>query len=80
MSGFKPDLRINKWGEILWVNVDGLLHRDNDKPAIISATGRQEYRKNGLLHRGDDLPAVIRPSGKHSWYVDGTWIRNNILS
>lgn len=77
MSGFKSSLRINKWGEILWVSDNGLLDRDGDKPAIISANGRQEYHKDGKLHRDNDLPAIIRPSGNCSWYIHGAWIRSD---
>ena len=41
---------------------NGVLHRDGDLPAVISALGDLEYWKNGKRHR-DNGPAVIRKNG-----------------
>ena len=49
---------------------DGVLHRDGDLPAVISARGDLEYYKNGRRHR-DNGPAVIRKDGVCSWYKNG---------
>ena len=46
---------------------NGVLHRDGDLPAVISARGDLEYWKNGKRHR-DNGPAVIRKTGVCSWY------------
>ena len=49
---------------------NGVLHRDGDLPAVISARGDLEYWKNGKRHR-DNGPAVIRKNGVCSWYKNG---------
>ena len=50
---------------------NGLLHRDNDLPAIIDHIGNKEWYYNGVLHRDNDLPAVITYNGYKAWYVNG---------
>ena len=40
-------------------------------PAIIYASGTQEWYKNGKRHREGDLPAVIYAHGTQEWYVNG---------
>ena len=56
---------------------DGLLHRDNDKPAVINnKCGLSRWYKDGLLHREGDNPAEIICS-KYSWYKDGLLHRDN---
>ena len=49
---------------------DGILHRDGDLPAVISARGDLEYWKKGKRHR-DNGPAIIRKNGVCSWYKNG---------
>ena len=49
---------------------NGVLHRDGDLPAVISARGDLEYYKNGRRHR-ENGPAVIRKNGVCSWYKNG---------
>ena len=49
---------------------NGVLHRDGDLPAVISARGDLEYWKNGRRHR-DNGPAIIRKNGVCSWYKNG---------
>ena len=49
---------------------NGVLHRDGDFPAVISARGDLEYWKNGRRHR-DNGPAIIRKDGVCSWYKNG---------
>ena len=49
---------------------NGVLHRDGDLPAVISARGDLEYWKNGRRHR-DNGPAIIRKDGVCSWYKNG---------
>ena len=57
------------WGNFEWYK-NGLLHRDGDLPAYISARGDLEYYQNGKRHR-DNGPAVIRKNGTCSWYKHG---------
>lgn len=49
----------------------GSVHRDDDKPAIISANGDKFWYQRGKLHRGGDLPAVVTKSGKRGWWQHG---------
>lgn len=48
---------------------NGKLHRENDKPAIVSCWGKQWYRF-GKLHR-EKYPAVIsRHDNDYAWYLN----------
>lgn len=49
----------------------GLLHRDNDMPAIIYQNGTRCWFWNGKQHRGNNLPAVEYLNGEKEWWVDG---------
>jgi hypothetical protein len=49
----------------------GRLHRDGDKPAIISDTGSTRWYCNGKLHRDGDKPAIIHIRGGMEWFVNG---------
>ena len=48
----------------------GMLHRENDQPAIIHENGTQEWYFNGQRHR-INKPAVVFPDGKEEWYCNG---------
>lgn len=50
---------------------NGLLHRDEDLPAIEYANGEKHYYKNGLLHRDGDLPAIERIVWLNKYYLNG---------
>lgn len=56
---------------------DGLLHRENDLPAVIHADGTREWYKDGQRHRDHDLPAIIHSNGKQMWYLNGLKHRDN---
>ena len=60
------------WGNTEYYK-NGVLHRDGDLPAVISARGDLEYWKNGRRHR-DNGPAIIRKDGVCSWYKNGVHI------
>ena len=60
------------WGNTEYYK-NGVLHRDRDLPAVISARGDLEYWKNGRRHR-DNGPAVIRKDRVCSWYKNGVHI------
>jgi hypothetical protein len=49
---------------------DGLMHRDNDLPAMMTATANIWY-KNGEIHRDDDKPAIEYTDGGMMWYKEG---------
>ena len=57
---------------------NGVLHRDGDLPAVISARGDLEYWKNGKRHR-DNGPAVIRKNGVCSWYKKRSTFSNVLV-
>jgi len=63
----------------IWRNKNGQLHRDNDKPAVISDNGTQYWYKEGQLHRDHDKPAVIYANGTQEWYKEGKCHRENDL-
>lgn len=50
---------------------NGEPHRDGDAPAIVWASGSQEWYKDGKVHRDEDKPAVISDRGFQGWYKDG---------
>jgi hypothetical protein len=50
---------------------NGLLHRDEDLPAIEYANGEKHYYKNGFLHRDFNLPAIERMVGLNEYYQNG---------
>lgn len=65
-------------GSILWrkelnniYNLGGVLHRDGDKPAVISFDGRLEWWKYGKRHRDGDEPALIQSDGTLEYYKKG---------
>ena len=52
--------------------INGLLHREGDKPAIEEgADGTKRWYKNGQLHRDGDKPAIDWASGDKEWYKNG---------
>ena len=66
------------WGNTEYYK-NGVLHRDGDLPAVISARGDLEYWKNGRRHR-DNGPAIIRKDGVCSWYKNGVHFSNVLVS
>lgn len=61
-------------GTLRWIQNDKL-HRDDDKPAIITKAGTLEWWKNDLRHRDGDLPAYIQWDGSLEWWQNGDWHR-----
>lgn len=49
---------------------DRFLHRDEDLPAVIWASGEVEYWVNGKRHRGNGKPAIVQ-RGRREWWVNG---------
>ena len=50
---------------------DDVLHRDDDKPAVISHLGSRVWYRNGLIHRDGDKPAFIDSDGRKLYYKNG---------
>lgn len=63
-------------GDKLWHKC-GVLHRDNDKPAIILDNGDKFWYSNGKHHRGGDEPAKVFVNGKKEWYKNDKLHRDN---
>ena len=60
------------WRNKEW-HKDGVLHRDGDLPAYISARGDLEWYQHGKRHRNNG-PAVVRKDGTCSWYRHGLYL------
>lgn len=58
---------------------NGVLHRDNDLPAIINKHVSKAWCKNGVFHRDNDLPALVFDNGSCEWYKNGKIHRDNDL-
>ena len=68
----KDDIPAIVWSDGLceWYK-DGVLHRGNDKPAVVYPNGTDvSYYVNGVLHRNFDKPAWCR-QGRRVWYSNG---------
>jgi len=72
----KYEVTINENGSEHWCK-DGLLHRENDLPAVISPDGSKYWYIENKLHRDNDLPAVILADGRQYWYKEGKSHRDN---
>lgn len=57
--------------EHYWLNDKGLLHRENDEPAVIRKNGTKEWWFNGQHHRENDLPAIMHSLGPNIWMMHG---------
>jgi hypothetical protein len=65
--------------------VNGLLHRDNDKPAVVRYASEHwrlcEWWVNGQRHRDGDRPAIICYDGLAEWWIHGRcYQQENLLS
>ena len=56
------------YGTKEWL-LNGIRHRDNDKPAIVNIDGHKEWWVNMMRHRIGG-PAVIHSNGDKYWYVN----------
>ncbi len=50
---------------------NGILHSENDKPAVVGQNGNQYWFRDGKSHRGGDKPAVMYQNGDQYWFKDG---------
>lgn len=60
---------IDEYGNQLWFNEDGELHRE-DGPAVLDTIGAEEWYLNGKRHR-EDGPAYLHPGVSEEWYLNG---------
>ena len=70
------ECRVDQYGIQRWY-LNGKLHRDNDKPAIIYQNGTQYWYFNGKIHRDNDKPAIISEAGYKEWLFNGKPHREN---
>lgn len=70
----QPAIRWNNGDEEWYFN--GLLHRNDNQPAVIKKGIRKEWWKNGKLHQ-DNAPAIIWDNGRQEWYSHGVKHRSN---
>lgn len=66
----------DKLGTIRWYK-NGLLHRDNDLPAVIWSDGTQEWFIHGKRHRDNNLPALVKNENHMEWWLNGNCHREN---
>jgi len=71
------DYNVNEGGTKWWVK-NGLLHRENDKPAVVWADGTKFYYQNGVPHRDGGKPTMEYPTRKKtpSTYRIKEWCNN----
>ena len=60
--------RIGQFGETIYTNSEGQLHRVHG-PALIFSNGDAWWYQNGQLHR-EDGPAVIYANGQQRWFLN----------
>jgi hypothetical protein len=70
MTGVGTEVVLYKNG-IVAHYLDGKLHREGDKPAVIERKQMNEYWLHGELHREGDKPAVIWANGTVEHYQRG---------
>jgi hypothetical protein len=50
---------------------DGVIHRDNDLPAIIFADGIKVWMQNGEITQKTVRPSVMYPDGYEEYHISG---------
>jgi hypothetical protein len=60
---------IDEYGDKIWYNDAGQIHRE-DGPAIEASNGSKYWYVNGKFHR-EDGPAWASRSGSKTWYING---------
>ena len=68
----EPAPIIDEDGNKRWYK-GGLLHRENDQPAIVVANGDKHWMQNGQWHRVHG-PAILFASGYEEYWIDGKMI------
>lgn len=62
-------------GSVEWRTEEGILHRENDLPAVIFSNGTMFWYKDGKRHRDNGQPAVVWCCGKHGYWIEGRFIK-----
>jgi hypothetical protein len=57
--------------------INGLRHREKDKPAVEWKNGTKKWYINGLRHRKNDKPAIEFSNGRKEWYINSNFIKQN---
>jgi hypothetical protein len=73
----RDDFKIVKQDDYIKYYKNGVLHRDEDEPAVIYPSGVLEYYKNGKLHRDNNKPAKIYNNGDKEYYKNGELHRDD---
>lgn len=60
---------INEYGDTIFRNYLGHLHRIHG-PAVVTQVGGEYWYRDNILHRTDG-PAMIHHTGECGWYIDG---------
>lgn len=61
-----------------WIQ-NGVIHREDDQPAMTYANGIKLWYFHGKQHRSGGLPAYEHPNGDKRWFVDGKKHRTGLL-
>lgn len=61
----------NEDGDIYCYDVNGKLHSEEDRPAIISKLGGRMWFYHGKNDRDGDRPAIVHPDGRWYWAKAG---------
>ena len=64
---------------IEWKDDKGLLHRDDDLPAVVYNTGGCQWYLHGERHRDGDRPVMESSEGTLVWTKNGNYHRNRNL-
>ena len=70
------EYEVNRFGNKIWRNRRGQLHR-TDGPAVIYADGSQFWYRDGQYHRTDG-PARIYANESYYWYINDQNITNEV--
>ena len=62
-------------GTLIWCNSQGEVHREGDKPAIITPHKTMKGYHKGILHREGGLPAIMWSDMVSEWYHHGVRYR-----
>ena len=63
-----------------WFDKKGNLHRNNDKPAIITERGSLHWYQHGELHRENNKPAIIFYNNDKHCYKHGVFYKKKKIT
>lgn len=56
----------------------GIIHRDDDLPAVMTLSNCQYWYQNGLLHRDNNKPAAVHNRKRKHYFIHGVYQRSEI--